>query len=121
MPEEELVVEIDAPANARLEGGRPRFYRITPLGRRACAREAERLAAFVDVARRKKIPQSLTCAAIVRIPSIALCFGYCPASSARCDGDDMVAAFVASSRSRARQIRGVAGALYAWLRALADV
>ena len=50
-----LVVEIEAPADADLRGGRPRFYRITPLGRRACAREAARLAAFVDVARRKKV------------------------------------------------------------------
>ena len=55
LAEEELVVEIDAPAGLDARGGRPRFYRITPLGRRACAREAERLAAFVDVARRKKV------------------------------------------------------------------
>ena len=55
LAEEELVVEIDAPAGLDAKGGRPRFYRITPLGRRACAREAERLAAFVDVARRKKV------------------------------------------------------------------
>ena len=53
--EEELVVEIGAPVGLDVRGGRPRFYRITPLGRRACAREAERLAAFVDVARRKKV------------------------------------------------------------------
>ena len=55
LAEEELVVEIDAPAGVDARGGRPRFYRITPPGRRACAREAERLAAFVDVARRKKV------------------------------------------------------------------
>ena len=55
LAEEELVVEIDAPVGLDARGGRPRFYRITPLGRRACAREAERLAAFVDVARRKKV------------------------------------------------------------------
>jgi DNA-binding PadR family transcriptional regulator len=55
LTEEMLVTEIDAPTDADLRGGRPRFYRITPLGRRACAREAERLAAFVDVARRKKV------------------------------------------------------------------
>ena len=52
---DDLVVEIEPPADADPRGGRPRFYRITPLGRRACAREAERLAAFVDEARRKKI------------------------------------------------------------------
>lgn len=50
-----LAVEIDAPPDAEPGGGRPRFYRITPLGRRACAAEAQRLASFVDVARRKKL------------------------------------------------------------------
>ena len=55
LAEDELVVEIEAPAGADSKGGRPRFYRITPMGRRACAREAQRLAAFVDVARRKKV------------------------------------------------------------------
>jgi DNA-binding PadR family transcriptional regulator len=48
-----LAVEIDAPRDAEPGGGRPRFYRITPLGRRACAAEARRLAAFVDAARQK--------------------------------------------------------------------
>jgi DNA-binding PadR family transcriptional regulator len=55
LTEAELVTEIDAPAGLDPKGGRPRFYRITPLGRRACAREAQRLAGFVDVARRKKV------------------------------------------------------------------
>ena len=50
-----LVVEIDAPPDAEPGGGRPRFYKITPLGCRACAAEAQRLASFVDVARRKKL------------------------------------------------------------------
>jgi DNA-binding PadR family transcriptional regulator len=53
--EQDLVVEIDAPAGARTAGGRPRFYRITPLGRRACAAEAQRLAGFVEAARQKKL------------------------------------------------------------------
>ena len=52
---EELVSEIDAPPDVDPRGGRPRFYRITALGRRACAEEARRLAGFVDVARRKKV------------------------------------------------------------------
>lgn len=52
---EELVSEIDAPPDVDPRGGRPRFYRITALGRRACAEEAQRLAGFVDVARRKKV------------------------------------------------------------------
>jgi DNA-binding PadR family transcriptional regulator len=53
--EEGLVVEVDAPPNAATGGGRPRFYRITTAGRRACAREAQRLAGFVEAARQKKV------------------------------------------------------------------
>ena len=53
--EEDLVVEVDVPADAETGGGRPRFYRITPLGRRTCAAEAERMAGFVQAARRKKL------------------------------------------------------------------
>ena len=49
------VVEVAAPEDAERGGGRPRFYRITPLGRRVCAAEAERLAGFVKVARQKKL------------------------------------------------------------------
>lgn len=52
---EGYVVEIDAPDDVATGGGRPRFYRITPLGRRACATEAQRLAGFVEVARQKKL------------------------------------------------------------------
>jgi DNA-binding PadR family transcriptional regulator len=50
-----LVIEVDTPADAETGGGRPRFYRITALGRRSCAAEAERLAGFVEAARRKKL------------------------------------------------------------------
>ena len=50
-----LLAEVDAPPGAEVGGGRPRYYRITPLGRRACAAEAERLAAFVATARAKKL------------------------------------------------------------------
>jgi DNA-binding PadR family transcriptional regulator len=50
-----LVAEIDAPADAQPGGGRPRFYRITPLGRRACAAEAQRLAGFVEAAKQKRL------------------------------------------------------------------
>jgi DNA-binding PadR family transcriptional regulator len=53
--DEGLVTEVDAPAGAETGGGRPRFYRISAVGRRACAAEAERLARFVDAARRKKL------------------------------------------------------------------
>ena len=52
---EGLVMEIDTPADAATSGGRPRFYRITRAGRRACAAEAERMSAFVEAARRKKL------------------------------------------------------------------
>jgi DNA-binding PadR family transcriptional regulator len=50
-----LVTEIEPPDDVPRAGGRPRFFRITPAGRRACAAEAERLAGFVAVARRKKL------------------------------------------------------------------
>jgi len=50
-----FVVEVETPAGADASGGRPRFYHLTSLGRRACAAEAERLAGFVEAARRKKL------------------------------------------------------------------
>lgn len=53
--EEGLLVEVDAPDDAETGGGRPRFYHLTTHGRRACASEAERLARFVEAARRKKL------------------------------------------------------------------
>ena len=46
-----LVLEIEPPDDAAAAGGRPRFFRITTAGRRACAAEAERLAAFMKGAR----------------------------------------------------------------------
>lgn len=53
--DEGLLVEVEAPPDAGTGGGRPRFYHLTPLGRRACAAEAQRLAGFVETARRKKL------------------------------------------------------------------
>ena len=50
-----LVVETRPPDDFTAGGGRPRFYRITPLGRRTCAQEAERLAAFVEAAKAKRL------------------------------------------------------------------
>jgi DNA-binding PadR family transcriptional regulator len=50
-----LVAETDPPADFVAGGGRPRFYRITPLGRRACRVEADRHARLVDAARAKRI------------------------------------------------------------------
>jgi DNA-binding PadR family transcriptional regulator len=55
MTEAGLVEEVDAPADFSGTGGKPRFYAITTAGRRACAQEASRLAAFVEVARGKKL------------------------------------------------------------------
>ena len=52
---EGMVVEIDPPRSAESGGGRPRYFRITPAGRRACAAEARRLAGLVAVARQKKL------------------------------------------------------------------
>ena len=53
-----FVEEVDAPAAFTGTGGKPRFYAITTNGRRACADEANRLAAFVEVARGKKLIKS---------------------------------------------------------------
>jgi DNA-binding PadR family transcriptional regulator len=50
-----LVVEIEPPDDAVAAGGRPRFFHLTSAGRRACAAEAQRLAGFVEVARRRKL------------------------------------------------------------------
>jgi DNA-binding PadR family transcriptional regulator len=50
-----LVEEIDKPSDAEPGGGRPRFYRITRAGRRACRVEAERLDGYVRMARQKKL------------------------------------------------------------------
>ena len=45
----------DTPAPGAPSAGSPRYYRITPAGKRACAAEAQRLSAFVDVARAKRL------------------------------------------------------------------
>lgn len=55
LTEQGLVTDVPAPADFMSGGGRPRFYRITAAGKRACAAEAGRLARFVDVARAKKL------------------------------------------------------------------
>jgi DNA-binding PadR family transcriptional regulator len=44
-----------AAAAASTGAGRPRFFRLTSAGRRACAAEARRLATFVDAARDKRL------------------------------------------------------------------
>jgi len=50
-----FVSETDAPDRFTSGGGRPRHYRLTASGRRACAAEAERLARFVEAARDKRL------------------------------------------------------------------
>ena len=49
------VVETDAPAGFSAGGGKPRFYRITPLGKRECSAEAARLDRVVTAARSKRL------------------------------------------------------------------
>ena len=55
MTEAGLVVETDPPADFTSAGGTPRFYRITALGRRESAAEAERLARYVETARARRL------------------------------------------------------------------
>ena len=55
LAEDGLLIEVETPDGADTAGGRPRFYRLTPAGRRACAAEAQRLAGFVATARRKRL------------------------------------------------------------------
>ena len=65
----------------RRGGGRPRFYRITPLGRRACAAEAERLAGFVAGGAPQEAAEGLN--PMPRRPSARVDRGAGPALSAR--------------------------------------
>jgi DNA-binding PadR family transcriptional regulator len=55
MTDRGLVAETRAPEDAVVGGGKPRFYRLTPLGRRTSAAEAERLARFVETARQRRL------------------------------------------------------------------
>lgn len=50
-----LVEEVEAPPDAPTEGGKRRFYAITREGRLALHEEVERMAAFVRVARAKRV------------------------------------------------------------------
>ena len=49
------VAETAAPSDAAPGGGKPRFYRLTPLGRRVCSAEAARLARSVEIARARRL------------------------------------------------------------------
>ena len=55
MNEKGLVVETEASDGFVAGGGRPRFYRMTPAGRRACRAEADRHLRLVNAARAKRI------------------------------------------------------------------
>lgn len=55
MTAEGLVEQTPAPKDFEAAGGKPRFYRITPAGRRLCAEEAQRLATYVEAARARKL------------------------------------------------------------------
>ena len=55
MSEAGFVDEVHSPRGFAAAGGKPRFYRITPLGRRLCAAEAERLSRYVDAAASKRL------------------------------------------------------------------
>lgn len=55
-----LVIETKAPVDFSAGGGKPRFYRLTALGRRTTAAEAERLARYVETARAKRLIRSRT-------------------------------------------------------------
>ena len=52
------VVETKAPADFAAGGGKPRFYKLTALGRRITAAEAERLSRYVQAAREKRLIKS---------------------------------------------------------------
>lgn len=53
LEEEGWIVEVDPPADAPTEGGRRRFYTITPEGRSVLGEEVARLAGLVRAARAK--------------------------------------------------------------------
>lgn len=50
-----FIVETDPPEGAPTEGGKRRFYRITPAGRERLAAEVERMASLVQVARARNV------------------------------------------------------------------
>lgn len=55
LSEEGLIEETPPPEDAEAGGGRPRYYRITPEGRRVLAIEVTRLTHFVATALAKNI------------------------------------------------------------------
>jgi DNA-binding PadR family transcriptional regulator len=50
-----LVADAPAPRHFAAAGGKPRFFRLTPAGRQACAAEAAYLSTLVAAARQKRL------------------------------------------------------------------
>jgi DNA-binding PadR family transcriptional regulator len=50
-----LVIETELPRRAAVLGGKPRYFRITPAGRRACADEAAYSSRVLAFARAKRL------------------------------------------------------------------
>jgi len=59
MSERSLIRETEAPEEAAPEGGRPRFYAITPEGRRALREAVERMAGYIRIAAAKDVVDDL--------------------------------------------------------------
>jgi DNA-binding PadR family transcriptional regulator len=55
LAEREWIREVEPPNGAPTEGGKRRFYGITPTGLRALADEVARLEAFVRLARARQV------------------------------------------------------------------
>jgi len=51
-----LIAETEPPDGAPTEGGKRRFYGITPAGRDRLAEEVDRMAALVRIARSRSVP-----------------------------------------------------------------
>ena len=59
MAENGVIREVDPPAGAPTEGGKRRFYAITPEGREALAEEVARMEELVLLARAKRVGEDL--------------------------------------------------------------
>ena len=60
MAEAGLIAETDPPADFVATAGKARFFKLTPVGRRACADEAAYLAGMMDSAQVKKVLKTRT-------------------------------------------------------------
>ncbi|MEX2466742.1 MAG: helix-turn-helix transcriptional regulator [Gemmatimonadota bacterium] len=55
LTDSDFIAEVEPPPDAPIEGGKRRFYRITPRGRVALLDEVERLSDLVRAARAKQL------------------------------------------------------------------